>query len=281
MKKILVTGANSYIGTALINWLSQWPRQYRTYELDLLDGNWRNHDFSQYDVIYHVAGIAHIKQTDENKDLYYEINRDLAVEVVKKSKLAGVKQFIFLSSMSIYGIEAGIIKKDTIPKPRCHYGKAKYEAEKVILALEDIDFSITILRPPMVYGRGCKGNFVKLNKLTNNIIFFPKISNKRSMIHIDNLNEFVKIIIDNKIKGVYCPQNAELVCTSEMVKLLSNKKNRNLYLVPGFNNIISFLATKFSVFMKVFGDLIYDEELSSIDYPYHIVDFEDSIQRSI
>ena len=224
MKKILITGANSYIGTSLKNWLSHYPEKYKVEELDLRDGSWIQKDFSGFDVVYHVAGIAHIKQTEENKELYYKVNRDLTIEVAKKSKQAGVKQFIFLSSMSIYGIETGIISKNTIPNPKSCYGISKYEAEKAIELLGDDEFIITILRPPMVYGNGCKGNFVKLNKLTDKVNLFPKIKNKRSMIYIDNLNQCIKLIIDNAIKGVFCPQNSELVCTSEMVNLLSFKE---------------------------------------------------------
>lgn len=281
MKKILITGANSYIGTSFETWVNQWPEQYKVDTLDLIDNTWRNKSFEGYDVIYHVAGIAHIKQTEENKDLYYKVNRDLAVEVAKKAKEDGVKQFIFLSSMSIYGIERGVITKDTIPNPKCHYGISKYEAEQQMLSLVDDKYKISILRPPMVYGKGCKGNFVRLNQLTNKIAIFPNVKNKRSMIHIDNLSEFVKVIIDKEISGILCPQNSEYVCTSEMINFLCRYKGKKPILLPGFQSIVSWLAEKNNFFSKVFGDLIYSQDLSDIGHNYQVKNLNESVMRSI
>ncbi len=97
MKKILITGANSYVGTSFEKWLSQWPDKYHVDTIDMIDGTWREKSFVGYDVIFHVAGIAHIKETKENAHLYYEINRDLAFETAQKAKADGTKQFIFLS----------------------------------------------------------------------------------------------------------------------------------------------------------------------------------------
>ena len=281
MKKILITGANSYIGTSFETWVNQWPEQYKVDTLDLIDNTWRNKSFEGYDVIYHVAGIAHIKQTEENKDLYYKVNRDLAVEVAKKAKEDGGKQFIFLSSMSVYGIEQGVITKDTIPNPKCHYGISKYEAEQQMLDLVDDNYKLSILRPPMVYGKGCKGNFVRLDQLTDKIAIFPNVKNKRSMIHIDNLSQFVKVIIDEDISGVLCPQNSEYVCTSEMIKLLCVHKGKKPILLPGFQSIFSWLAQKNNFFSKVFGDLIYSQEISDIGHNYQVEKFSESIVRSI
>ncbi|MTL36907.1 NAD-dependent epimerase/dehydratase family protein, partial [Turicibacter sanguinis] len=169
MKKILITGANSYIGTSFEKWVKQWPGQYQVDTIDLIDSTWRETSFKGYDCVYHVAGIAHLKQTEDNKNLYYKVNRDLAIEVAQRAKVDGVYHFIFLSSMSVYGIEQGHITRDTNPNPNCHYGKSKYEAENVILRLVDENYKISILRPPMVYGKGCKGNFIKLNQFTNKI----------------------------------------------------------------------------------------------------------------
>lgn len=281
MKKILITGANSYIGTSFETWVNQWPDQYKVDTLDLIDNTWRNKSFKGYDVIYHVAGIAHIKQTEENQDLYYKVNRDLAVEVAKRVKEDGGKHFIFLSSMSVYGIEKGVITKDTIPNPKSHYGISKYEAEQQMLSLVDKDYKLSILRPPMVYGKGCKGNFVRLNQLTNKISVFPKVTNKRSMIYIDNLSEFVKRIIDEDISGVLCPQNSDYVCTSEMIKLLCEHKGKKPILLPGFQSIVSWLAQKNNFFSKVFGDLIYSQEVSNIGYNYQTKNLNESIMRSI
>lgn len=281
MKKILITGANSYIGTSFEKWISQWPDQYQVDTIDLIDNKWREKSFIGYDVIYHVAGIAHIRQTEENKDLYYKVNRDLAVEVAKKAKVEGVEHFIFLSSMSVYGIERGIITKDTLPNPNCHYGSSKYEAENQMLSLVADNYKLSILRPPMVYGKGCKGNFVRLDQLTDKIAIFPNVKNKRSMIHIDNLSQFVKVIIDEDISGVLCPQNSEYVCTSEMIKLLCVHKGKKPIILPGFQTIFSWLAEKNKFFSKVFGNLIYSQDLSDIGHNYQMKNLTESVMRSI
>ena len=125
MKKILITGANSYVGASFEKWLSQWPNEYHVDTIDMIDGTWREKSFAGYDVVFHVAGIAHIKETKENAHQYYEINRDLAFETAQKAKADGVSQFIFMSSMSVYGIESGVITKNTKPSPKSHYGKSK------------------------------------------------------------------------------------------------------------------------------------------------------------
>src|SRR5690554_6731837 len=113
MRRVLITGQNSYIGTSVERWLLRDPDKYKVDTIDMKDGSWKEKDFSQYDVVFHVAGIAHIKETSENQDLYYKVNRDLAYETAQKAKEDEVGQFIFLSSMSVYGLENGVIYKDT------------------------------------------------------------------------------------------------------------------------------------------------------------------------
>lgn len=113
MKKILITGKNSYIGESVENWLLKEPDKYKVDTVDMKDGSWKEKDFSEYDVVFHVAGIAHIKETSDNQELYYKVNRDLAYETAQKAKQGGIKQFVFLSSMSVYGVETGVINKNT------------------------------------------------------------------------------------------------------------------------------------------------------------------------
>ena len=124
MKKILITGANSYIGTSFEKYiLENYPQEYTVETVDMTNPSWKEKDFSEFDCVFHVAGIAHIKETKEKAKLYYSVNRDLAVETTEKAKNEGVKQFVFLSSMSVYGIETGIINKETVPEPKSNYGK--------------------------------------------------------------------------------------------------------------------------------------------------------------
>jgi UDP-glucose 4-epimerase len=278
-KKVLITGAKSYIGTNLENWLAKYPDIYIVETVDMLDDAWREKSFSGYDVILHVAGIAHIKETKKNKDLYYKVNRDLAYETACKAKNDHAGQFIFLSSMSIYGIETGIISEDTEPRPKSNYGKSKLEAEKLIRAIQSSDFNIVILRPPMIYGKGCRGNYPRLSRMIKRLPFFPDIMNKRSMLYIDNLCEHIRLLIDNGCSGTYMPQNSEYICTSEMAVMIMRTHGKDIRLVRSFNPLIKIL--KISLINKIFGDLVYDKNLSGLPCgSYDIVGFEDSIKIS-
>ncbi len=262
MKKILITGANSYVGMSFENWLSQWPDRYHVDTIDMIDGSWREKSFAGYDVVFHVAGIAHIKETKENEHLYYEINRDLAFETAQKAKADGVSQFIFMSSMSVYGIESGVITKDTKPSPKSYYGKSKLEAEGKISLLVDNAFILAVLRPPMIYGKGCKGNYQRLSEFAKKAPIFPDIHNERSMIYIDNLSEFIRNLIDEQTRGLFLPQNKEYVCTSELVKEIAKNHGKNIRKVYILNPLIRFFQPRIKTLNKVFGDFVYLQDNS-------------------
>ena len=232
-------------------------------------------DCSKYYVVYHVAGIAHRKETNENRELYYKVNRDLAYKVARKSKAEGVKQFIFLSTMGVYGLETGIIDEKTPLKPNNAYGKSKFEAEELIKQLENKTFKVAVIRPPMVYGKGCKGNYQRLAKLALKTPIFPDIDNKRSMIYIDNLSEFVRVLIDNNDSGLFWPQNSEYVNTSDMVRLIAEFHARKIVFTKAFNPLIRML--NIGIINKVFGDLIYMRESLGYDSNYDICNFDKSI----
>ena len=262
MKKILITGANSYVGTSFEKWLSQWPDKYHVDTIDMIDGTWREKSFAGYDVVFHVAGIAHIKETKENAHQYYEINRDLAFETAQKAKADGVSQFIFMSSMSVYGIESGVITKNTKPSPKSHYGKSKLEAEEKISLLIDNIFALAVLRPPMIYGKGCKGNYQRLSEFAKKAPIFPDIHNERSMIYIDNLSEFIRNLIDEQTRGLFLPQNKEYVCTSELVKEIAKNHGKNIKKVYILNPLIRFFQPRIKTLNKVFGDFVYLQDNS-------------------
>jgi nucleoside-diphosphate-sugar epimerase len=276
MKKILITGKNSYVGTSLKKCFANYPDQYLIDSISLRDNSWKKQDFSEYNVVFHVAGVAHIKETKENASLYYKVNRDLAYEVAKKAKVEGVKQFIFLSSMSVYGIESGVINKNTPTIPKSNYGKSKLQAEELISALENNSFKVAILRPPMIYGKGCKGNYTKLAKLALKTPVFPNIENKRSMIFIDNLSEFIREVINCSKSGVFHPQNNDYVCTSEMVKTIAELHGTKLRMTKSFNFFLKLISI--STVKKVFGDLVYDKQIDEYKNRYTIYDFETSIR---
>lgn len=276
MKKILITGKNSYVGINLKKWLEKYPHRYSIDSISLRNDTWKKKDFSEYDVVFHVAGIAHIKETKKNEGLYYKVNRDLAYETAKKAKNDGVKQFIFLSSMSVYGIENGVIDNNSPLKPKSNYGKSKLQAEDLINSLDDESFKITIIRPPMIYGKGCKGNYTRLAKLAVKMPIFPDIDNKRSMIFIDNLSEFVRMLIDDCSCGFFFPQNKEYVCTSEMVMRIAEVNGFNVRMTKLFNFLLRIFPI--STVKKVFGNLVYDKQMDEYKNKYIVYDFETSIR---
>lgn len=255
MKKILIAGAGSYIGTSVEKWLNE-SGCYETVTIDMQGIQPKTIDFTGVDAVFHVAGIAHRKETEENAHLYYEVNGDLAIRTAEAAKKAGVKQFILLSSMSVYGINTGVITKQTIPSPKSHYGKSKLQADEAIQKLQDDKFKVCIVRPPMVYGKGCKGNYQLLRKLAIKSPVFPGMQNQRSMIFIDNLSVFVEQLIRNEADGLFFPQNQEYVSTVEMVRCIA-KENNHKMLVTNLANFI-LRNVRLNVVNKVFGDLIYD-----------------------
>lgn len=187
MKKILITGANSYIGQSLENWLEKSQGDYQVDTLDMINPAWKEYDFSPYVSIFHVAAIVHKNEKNLNQYLYDKVNRDLPIELATLAKKAGVAQFIFLSSMSVYGNNEEVITKSTKENPSTYYGKSKLAAENGLKKLADDSFNLLILRPPMVYGPNATGNYTRLSKLSKLTVAFPKINNNRSMIFIDNL----------------------------------------------------------------------------------------------
>lgn len=260
MKKILITGAGSYIGVNVEKYLLKWPEEYQVTSLDMIGGEWKKADFSSYDVVFHVAGIAHIEETKENSHLYYEVNEHLAVAVAEKAKNEGVKQFIILSTMSVYGISAGHITKDTIPNPINSYGRAKYNADVKIEKMNCDTFWVAILRPPMVYGMGCKGNYQALRKFALKSPIFPSFKNIRSMIYVGNLVEFIRGVIDNEKCGLFFPQDSEYVCTADMVKAIARHNMKRIAIIGVLNWAIwIMLKMKIGIFEKVFGDLTYEK----------------------
>lgn len=274
MKKILITGANSYIGTSFEKYIQEnYPKDYIIQTVDMIGNNWKEKDFLGYDSVFHVAGIAHIKETAENRHLYYDVNRDLAVKVAKVAKESGVNQFILLSTMSVYGLTVGHIKKDTPTHPINAYGESKVQADEEIKNLEDRNFKFACLRPPMVYGKGCKGNYQSLRKFALKSPIFPDYQNARSMVYIENLCEFVKNVIEQEKSGLFFPQNSEYVNTSKMVKEIAEIHGNKMRLTKAFSWMLKFL--QIGIVNKVFGDLTYEAVDTVSNYG-----FKESIKRT-
>lgn len=288
MKKILITGANSYIGMSFEKYMAQWPEEYQVDTIDMIDGTWREKSFAGYDVIYHVAGIAHSdsgKISPERAKLYYAVNTDLTVETAKKAKAEGVGQFVFMSSAIVYGESAPIgkskmITKDTPVSPANSYGDSKVQAENGIAPLNDETFKVVILRPPMIYGSGSKGNYPVLSKFAQKLPVFPAVDNKRSMLYIENLMEFVRLMIENEEQGVFWPQNAEYSNTTELVKMIATVHGKKILVIPGFAWALKLCSYVTGLVNKAFGSLSYDAALSEYKQDYRKVSLLESIERT-
>lgn len=285
MKHILITGANSFIGTSVENYLKQWPDHYQVDTMDMVDGSWKEKSFRGYDAIYHVAGIVHMDKTKNDPAqaaLYDRVNTQLPIETAQKAKAEGVRQFIFMSSASVYGIRVPIgeeifIQKDTPLKPMDNYGRSKAKAEEGLLPLSDDSFKVTILRPPTVYGRGCKGNYRSLSNLAKKLPCFPKIPNRRSMLYIENLAEFIRLVLEYEDAGIFLPQNEELVCTAEMTRLIAEVNGKKLIMVKHLGWLIKLLRPLTTMVDSAFGSLCYEPELSRYRENYCVKNFRDSV----
>ena len=290
MIRILITGANSYIGTSFANYLAQpeFVGKYQVTTLDMIGDAWRSHDFSQYDTVYHVAGIAHSdngKISDERAKLYYAVNTDLTVECAKKAKEAGVKQFIFMSSAIVYGDSAPIgkeklISRDTLVNPANCYGDSKVQAENGIRPLDCDTFKVVILRPPMIFGKGSKGNYPLLSKLARKLPAFPKVENKRSMLYIGNLVEFVRLMVENGEHGTFWPQNPQYSNTSEVISLIAKAHNKRCVLIPGFGWALKLMSHATGLVNKAFGNLAYDQTMSVYKEPYQKFSLQEAIEKT-
>jgi len=285
MKKILITGANSYIGTSLEKWLEQWPEEYNYDTVDMIDGTWKDKNFTKYDVVFHVAGIAHVSSAPKMEELYYKVNRDLAIETAKKAKSEGVKQFIFMSSIIVYGDSSHInhkrvIDRSTVPTPSNFYGNSKLQAEEGIIPLMDDKFKVVVFRPPMIYGKGSKGNYPKLSKIACKLPLFPDVDNERSMLHIDNLCEFIRLVIKNEESGLFFPQNTEYVKTAEMVRLIAEVHGKNIWITKGFNPLLKLMGNFMGMVNKAFGSLVYDKNISEYKENYRVGNLRESIIKT-
>ena len=288
MKRVLITGAGSYIGTKVENWLNAstdsatGEKLFQVDAVDTINDNWKKADFSQYDVVYNVAGIAHVKAAKGDEPLYYAVNRDMVIEIAPAAKAAGVKQFIHMSSMIVYKevktLAGKQIHRDTVPEPNGFYGDSKLQGESGIRALADDSFKVCIMRPPMIYGPGCKGNFPKLMWLAQKTPVFPAWHNRRSMLYIDNLCEFVKQLIMHEVEGTVYPQNAEYSDTVEIVRHFAKTNGKRIWITRLLNPVIWLFGNHVRALGKMFSDSTYDMEMSLYPFEYQIVSFEESLK---
>lgn len=297
-KKVLITGAGSYIGQSFIQYAKKhYPDNFEIEELDMTDVAWRDKDFSEYDVVYHVAGIAHAdvgKVSEEIKSKYYEVNTGLAVEVAEKAKREGVKTFVFMSSMIVYGDSAPygqrkVIDETTVPEPANFYGDSKLQADVAVRELANDTYKVIVLRPPMIYGKDSKGNYRTLAKLAKKLPIFPDVDNERSMLYIENLCEFLCQVMLLKTyhrnSVVLLPQNGEWTKTSDMVKEIaqaSGKKITELKCLAPVVKMGSKMPGKIGGLVnKAFGNNFYNKRISHYDgLNYQLISVKKSIVKT-
>ena len=299
MKKVIITGANSYIGVSFEKYVKEhYSSELDIDTIDMINGSWRSHDFSSYDIVYHVAGIAHadVGNVDETtKKKYYSINTDLAIETAKRAKESGVRQFVFMSSAIVYGDAApyGALKritKDTEPQPANFYGDSKWQADKGVRALAcdgsngEQEFVVAVLRPPMIYGKGSKGNYPRLAKMAKKLPIFPDVENERSMLYIENLCEFLVQVMIRGEGGIFWPQNEEYTNTCSMVRMIAEISGHKIRVSRAWNWVVG-LANMIpgkprGLANKAFGNMSYEMSMSQYDFNYQIVDLKTSIKRT-
>lgn len=281
MKKILITGAGSYVGESLRKYMLTHG-DYRIDAVDTMGDNWKKADYSQYDVVFHVAGIAHVNADPKMEALYYKVNRDLTIEVAKHAKVAGVKQFIFMSSQIVFhesqSLKGEVLTKETKENPNGFYGDSKLQAELGIKPLEDENFKVCILRPCMIYGPNAKGNFPRLAKLATKVPIFPCWHNKRSMLYIDNLAEFVKQAIDRQLSGTFYPQNREQSDTVEIIRFFAKEAGHKIWITKLLNPFVWLGSLVLQPINKMFATYYYDPEMSKMDFDYQLVSLEESLK---
>ena len=284
MKRVLITGAGSYVGESVRSYILQTcGNEFEIDAVDTFGENWKKADYTKYDVVYHVAGIAHVNADPKMEPLYYKVNRDLTIAVARHAKEAGVKQFIFMSSMIVFHesqkLGTEVLTKDTTPCPNGFYGDSKLQAENGLKELASPAFKVCILRPPMIYGPNSKGNFLRLGWLATKTPVFPLWHNQRSMLYIDNLAEFVKQVILREMDGTFYPQNRELADTVEIVKFFAKKYKHKIWFSRLFNPFVWLGSFIIQPLNKMFASYYYDPSMSMMDFDYQLVSQDESFQK--
>lgn len=281
MKRILITGKSSFVGGAIRDWLARFPGRYRVEQRSLRGDAWRREGFAGFDCVIHAAGIAHVQPRAGMDDDYFAVNRDLAVEAAQRAKADGVGQFILLSSLIVYGEAAPagrhrMIDANTKPAPVNAYGQSKLEAEQGVNALAGEGFRVAVLRPPIIYGPGCKGNYNALSRFGRRLPAFPRFDNARSLLFVGNLAECVRRIIDGDMEGTFFPQDRAAMSVTDIVAAIARARGRRMVFTRLFNPLLR-LAGRRGVVRRAFGDMAYDPALSARPEGYRLWDSETAI----
>lgn len=290
--RLLITGEHGYIASRLAEYLRKKQPEWEIAQISVREEEWMKRSFRDTDVLIHTAGIVHQNGAYVSVGQYREVNVRLTVRLAEKCRREGVSQFIFLSTMSVYGMEQGVIGFDSVPNPSTLYGRSKWKAEQLLLekyadagvqgeADNGSKLVITIVRPPMIYGRGCPGNYERLSKLAQKTPVFPKTGNRRSMLYIDNLCECLYELAKQKRSGIFFPQDAEYVNTSSLVCEIAGCHGHKCTLISGMGAVVNLMMRCFGSAGKVFGSLVYEKEMSVIPgISYQITPFRMAVSRT-
>lgn len=273
MSSVLITGASGYLGSSFIG---EYGEQYGVERFSLRYQSLKNIDFQRFDRILHCAGIVH-RGENVSADEYFRVNVAYPLELAKLSKANGVRHFLFISSVSVYGpIE--YIDDNSVCNPVTKYGKSKLEAEQRLLDLHDERFTVTVLRVPMIYGPLAPGNIQSIIKILKFSPLIPlgNISNRRSFISIRNLTYAMDRILKYPKGGVFLLADDMTISTSNLVSILIESANYKRFLLD--SNVVR-LACKIiapAVYAKLWGNLIINSRLSkeilNLDFPIDVSD---------
>lgn len=287
MKYVLVTGKNGYVSNSFRNYM----KHFSNYEVDLIttrNSLWKKMNFSKYDAVFNTVGLTHNDARAGTEEQFMKLNSEIVYELAKKSKEDGVQTFINMSSMIVYGNMSGlgrrqVITADTKPNPENSiYGKSKLDGERKIQELDDENFSVAVIRSPLIYGCTATDNIARLIEFSQKAPFFPNLENSISMIYDENLCELVRLIINTNSKGIFYPQMEKTITTSQFVKDLASAAGHRIWITKLFNPILKILSNKIILIEKVFGNQEYDMKLSNaFDGKYRVVTYDESIKRIV
>ena len=285
--KILIIGKNSYIGNHIDEWLSRYG--HKVAQLDVLTEDWKNYDYSSFDAIVHVAGIVH-RPDCKDWELYKRVNTDMPVKIATMAKEQGVKQYIYFSTMGVYQaskkLGASVVNETTplLSNSSSFYGMSKLMAEEALTKLQEEGFSVAFVRPPSVYGKGCKGGYITgFKKIAQMLPVIPRAYENacQSFIYIDNLSECVRLIVENHLGGVFCPQDDEIPNANRLLEVICKgigKTYRSSRLLGICLQLLSFIP----LVKKAYGGIEYSRTLSDIaGLDYVVVSFEEGMRRTV
>ncbi|WP_428737636.1 NAD-dependent epimerase/dehydratase family protein [Sulfurimonas sp.] len=259
MQKILITGSNGFIGQYFIQ---KYQNKYSFQTFSFLRDKLEQLELNNINTIFYLSALVHQMSGASDRE-YERVNVTQTLQLAKKAKESGVKQFVFMSTIKVYGEESDVVyTEESVCTPQDEYGKSKLKAEKLLLEMEDTTFKVTIVRTPIVYGYGVKANIRNLINLINKtpVLPFGSIKNRRSMVYIGNLCHLVDTVIQQKCSGVYLASDNEVISTTQLVQYIANALGKRIYLikVPFFESLLKFFKPSF--YKRLYGSLEVNNE---------------------